>query len=148
LLVQPHEYFRDRARQVRVHGELVARPVHRRAEAAHLARDGAAGFRFPFPDALDEGLAAEVETMFAFRAQLALDHHLRGDTGVIRARLPQRGVAAHAMPASQRVHERVLERMAHVQRAGDVRRRQHDAVRGTVLALVGLVLALGRECAG
>ena len=66
--------------------------------------------------------------MFAFGAELALDHHLRGDAGVVRARLPQRGVAAHAMPARERVHERVLERVAHVQRAGDVRRRQHDAV--------------------
>ena len=32
------------------------------------------------------------------------------------------------MPARERVHERVLEGVAHVQRAGDVRRRQHDAV--------------------
>ncbi len=76
--------------------------------------------------------------MFAFRAELALDHHLRGDAGVIRARLPQRGVAAHAVPAREGVHERVLECMAHVQRAGDVRRRQHDAV--------GRSIALRSEC--
>ena len=72
--------------------------------------------------------APEVEPVFAFRAELTLDHHLRGDAGVIRARLPQRRVAAHAVPAGERVHERVLERVPHVQRAGDVRRRQHDAI--------------------
>src|SRR3546814_5478933 len=31
--------------------------------------------------------------------------------------------------ARQRIHHRVLERVAHVQRAGDIRRRDHDAVR-------------------
>src|SRR5688572_3038687 len=72
--------------------------------------------------------------MFAFHAQLALHHHLGGDAGMVGTRLPQRGVATHAMPARERVHERVLEGMAHVQRAGDVRRRQHDAVRLTVTA--------------
>ena len=70
--------------------------------------------------------------MFAFGRELALDHHLRGDAGVIRARLPQRRVAAHAVPAREGVHERVLERVAHVQRAGDIRRRQHDAVGGAI----------------
>ena len=65
----------------------------------------------------------------AFGVELALDDHLRGDAGVVGAGLPQRVIAAHAVVARQRVHERVLERVAHVQRAGDVRRRQHDAVR-------------------
>ena len=82
----------------------------------------------PLPDALDERFAAEVVAMFALGVELALDHHLRGDAGVVGARLPQRVVAAHAVLARERVHERVLERVAHVQRAGDVRRRQHDAV--------------------
>ena len=140
FLVQAHEHFGDRARQIRVHGELVARPVDRGAEAAHLARDGAAGFAFPFPDAFDEFFAAEIEPMFAFRAELALDHHLRRDAGVVGARLPQRRVAAHAVPARERVHERVLERVPHVQRAGDVRRRQHDAV--------ARAITLRRECPG
>ena len=47
--------------------------------------------------------------------------------------------AAHAVIADQRVHDRLLERVAHVQRAGDVRRRQQDAVR--------LAVARGREIA-
>ena len=60
--------------------------------------------------------------------ELALHHHLRRDAGVIGARLPQRVVAAHAVVAGEGVHQRVLERVAHVQRAGDVRRRDHDAI--------------------
>ena len=60
FVVQANEYFGDRSREVGVHRELVARPVHRGAEAAHLARDGAAGLRLPFPHALDERLAPEV----------------------------------------------------------------------------------------
>ena len=38
-------------------------------------------------------------------------------------------VAAHPVHADERVHDRVLERVPHVQRAGDVRRRQLDAER-------------------
>jgi hypothetical protein len=60
--------------------------------------------------------------------QLALDHHLRGDAGVVGARLPQHVLAAHALEAAQNVLQRVVERMAHMQRAGDVRRRDDDAI--------------------
>ena len=58
--------------------------------------------------------------------QLALDHHLRGDAGMVHARLPQHVLAAHALEADQDVLQRVVERVAHMQRAGDVRRRDDD----------------------
>ena len=61
--------------------------------------------------------------------ELLLDDDLRRDAGVVGADLPQRVVAAHAVVADQHVHQRVLERVPHVQRAGDVGRRQLDAVR-------------------
>ncbi|MER8595675.1 hypothetical protein NKH33_29700 [Mesorhizobium sp. M1182] len=44
--------------------------------------------------------------------KLALDHHLRGDAGVIHAGLPQHVLAAHALEAHQNVLQRVVERMA------------------------------------
>src|SRR5690606_34962467 len=66
--------------------------------------------------------------------QVAADHHLGRDPGVVGAHLPQRAVAAHAVVAHQRVLQGVLERMAHVQGAGDVGRRQQDGVGGTVAA--------------
>jgi hypothetical protein len=57
----------------------------------------------------------------------AFDDDLGGDAGVVGARLPQRVVAAHAVVARQRIHDRLVEAVAHVQGAGDVRRRQQDA---------------------
>mgnify|MGYP003693838417 CR=1 FL=1 len=66
--------------------------------------------------------------------QLLLDDDLRGDARVVGADLPQRVVAAHPVVADQHVHQRLLERVAHVQRAGDVRRRQLDAERPARLA--------------
>src|SRR5262249_37892826 len=50
-------------------------------------------------------------------------------------------VAAHAVIADERVHQRLLERVPHVQRAGDVRRRQLDAVRRLVMVAVAEVPA-------
>ena len=42
LFVQPHECFLHRPRHAGIHRETVAAPVHRSAEPAQLARDGAA----------------------------------------------------------------------------------------------------------
>ena len=61
--------------------------------------------------------------------ELALDDDLGRDAGVVGARHPERVVALHPVVADQRVHDRVLERMPHVQRAGDVGRRQLDRER-------------------
>jgi hypothetical protein len=60
----------------------------------------------PRPHALFELLAAEVEARLALERELPLDHGLRGDAGVVDARLPQRVAAAHA----RRAHEHVLDR--------------------------------------
>ena len=140
LRVQAHEGFHHGPGQALVHGEARARPVARGAEAAHLPLDGVARLLLPLPHALDEGVAAEVIARGAFAREQARDDHLRGDAGVVGAELPQRVAAAHAVVADQRVHDRVLERVAHVQRAGHVRRRQHDAV--------GLARSRGLEVPG
>ena len=58
--------------------------------------------------------------------ELALDDHLRGDAGMVHARLPEHVLAAHALEADQDVLQRVVERMPHMQRAGDVGRRDDD----------------------
>jgi hypothetical protein len=78
----------------------------------------------------DEVLAAQVVAAQAGFLQLALHDDLRGDAGVVRPRHPQRVVAPHAVVAGQRVHDRLVERVAHVQRARHVGRRQLDAERG------------------
>ncbi len=139
VFVQAHERLDHRVGGHRVHGEHAARPVARRADAAHLALDDVAGLLLPLPHLGDETLAAErvARLALAFGGEVARDDHFRGDARVVGAHLPQRVEAAHAVVAHQRVHQRVLERMAHVQRAGDVRRRQQDRVR--------LALAAGLE---
>jgi hypothetical protein len=58
---------------------------------------------------------------------LTLDHHLRGDAGVVGAGLPQGFIPQHSMVTGQGIHEGVLEGMTHVQRPGDIGRGDHDA---------------------
>ena len=54
--------------------------------------------------------------------ELTLDNNLRGDAGVISARLPQRVGTPHTVVAGQRIHQGLVEAVAHVQGASDVRR--------------------------
>jgi hypothetical protein len=75
-----------------------------------------------------EALAAKIVARHRFGLQLVLDDDLRRNAGVIGAELPQRVVAAHAVVADQDVHQRHLERVPHMQRSGDVRRRQLNAI--------------------
>ena len=127
-------------RQALVHGEALAAPVARGAEPAELAGDRAARIGLPLPD-LGEELLAVQELLVGVGPGRALDreadplllevahhHHLRGDAGMVGAGLPQHVVALHAAPADQNVLQRVVERMAHVQAARDVGRRDHDAI--------------------
>src|SRR3546814_4171352 len=62
----------------------------------------------------------------ALLRQLGLDHHLSGDAGVVGARLPQHVAALHALVAAEDVLDRVVQRMAHVQAARHVGRREYD----------------------
>ena len=129
LVEEVLEHRLDGLGEVLVHGEPLARPVDAVAEALHLAEDLAAVLGLPLPDALDELLAAQVVARKALAGQLALDDVLRRDARVVHARQPQHLVALHAPAAAHRVHQGVVERVAHVQRTGDVRRRQYDRER-------------------
>ena len=60
------------------------------------------------------------------RSQQLLDLRLRGDPGVVGAERPLGAPAEHAVVADQAVLDRAVERVAHVQRAGHVRRRDRD----------------------
>ena len=136
LLVQAHEGLSDDAAQLVVHGEVFAAPVHAVAHAAHLRGDGVARLFLPLPHLGDEVLArlgwggAHVVAADALLLQLALHHDLRGDARVVGAGHPHRVEAAHAMVAGQAVHDRLVERMAHVQRARHVGGRQLDGESG------------------
>ena len=129
LLVEAHEGLPHRRGEPLVHGEALVRPVDGCAHPPHLTGDGAARVLLPAPDSVHEGAPAERLAGQSLRVDLTLDHHLGRDARVIGARLPERRAPVHAVVADQRVHDRVLERVAHVQGAGHVGGRDHDAVR-------------------
>src|SRR5262249_10708730 len=144
LFAHAHEDFYDGARHLLVHREVARAlpfgvriaPVCGRPESPHLAGDGGARLLPPLPDTLDERLAPEVVPRSAFGLKLALDDDLGRDTGVVGTHDPIGVVAAHAVIPDEGVHQGLLERMPHVQRAGNVRRGQLYAIGG--LALVGV----------
>ena len=126
LLVERDEHLEHRARKPLVHGEALAAPVAGRAEPAQLAHDRAARFLLPLPDFGEEGLAAHLDAAHLALGELAFDDELRGDAGVIGARLPEHVLAAHALEAGERVLQRVVQRVPDMEVAGDVRRRDDD----------------------
>ena len=153
LFVQAHKGFGDDFGELVVHREVFAAPVHAVAHAAHLRGDGVARLLLPLPDLSDKvlarlgrrrphGVAAQ-----ALGLELAFDDDLRGDAGMVGARNPGRVAALHAVVARQAVHDGLVERVAHVQRAGDVGRRQLDRERRRVglgrlaAAVAGLAVA-------
>src|SRR2546427_279313 len=118
LLVQAHEGLVDDGRQLVVHGEVLAAPVHAVAHAAHLAGDGVAALVLPLPDLAHEVLARlgrrrahVVAAGDALLLQLALHHDLGGDARVVGAGHPDRVVALHAVVAREAVHDGLVERM-------------------------------------
>ena len=126
LVVEPLEDLVDGADVAVVEGEALALVVERGAEALVLLDDLRAVLLFPGPDPLDEGLAAELVARGALLAELFLDFRLGGDAGVVGAEDPQRVAAPHAVEADQRVLDRPVQRVTHVQRPGDVGRRDRD----------------------
>ena len=128
FLVEPHEDLGDRLAEFRVHGEAVAGPVHRCAQPPDLPGDGVPGVFLPFPHPAHEGVPPQFPPRPAFGVQQPLHDHLRGDAGVVGSHLPERVVAAHPVIADQRIHDGVLEGVAHVHGTGHVGRRNDDAI--------------------
>src|SRR5207245_8901902 len=93
----------------------------------------------PLPDALLEALAPQLLAARSLAQQLLLDLALGCDPGVIGAEDPLRAPAAHPVMTDEHVLDRAVERVTHVQRTGDVRRRDRDRV---VLARVALGLGV------
>ena len=126
LVIQAYEGLTHGARKILVHREPFARPIDRRAFAPYLIQNLSAVFLLPLPDSLDELFASQVVSRLPFLLQLARNHQLRRDTGMIHSRQPQRSPSQHTFVSRQHIHHGVLKRVAHVQRARDVRRRNYN----------------------
>ena len=106
LAVEIDEHLEDGAAEALVHGEALVRPVARGAEPAELAGDRAAALGLPFPDLGDELLAAEIGALLLPLVELALDHHLGGDAGMVHADHPERVLALQPRVADEDVLQR------------------------------------------
>ena len=127
--VQRHEGLEHGRAQPIVHGEAGAGPVTGGAESLELADDLAAGFRLPGPDAFHKGLAAHgAPARLLPLHQLAFDHHLGGDAGMVHAGLPEYVAPTHPPEPAQHILQSVIERMPDVQGPGHIGRRDHHRI--------------------
>ena len=129
LFVQFHKRRCHHGGHLRIHGEVLMLPGHRIPHTPHLLGNGRARLFLPFPHFGDKIFASQVVARLASSLQLSLDHNLRRNAGVVGAWHPQRVVATHAVVARQAVHDGLVKRMTHVQRARHIRRRQLDGKR-------------------
>ena len=143
LVVEVDEDLEHRAHVALVEREALLVVDARGPEALELLEDDPAVLLAPAPDALDERLAADLLARAALAAQELLDLRLRGDPRVVGAERPARALPEHAVVADQAVLDRAVERVAHVQDAGHVGRRDRDRE-----VLVRRPLRLGGEEAG
>ena len=142
-LVQPQKSFLHRRRQLGVHGERLARPVGRRADAPQLATNGPPILVHPLVHLGHERVAAQVAASDPlFTGQRFFDDGLGGDAGVVCAWHPQRRAPPHAGPPHDGILDGRHQSMAQVKGPGDVRGRNHHD-KGWVRAPVGR--RFGRE---
>ena len=122
---------------VLVHGEALVVKVNRAAHALDLLDDDAAVLVGPVPAGVDKLVATDLQAADALAFELLIDLGLRGDTGMVGAQHPARGLAAHAGHTDNGVLDGVIGGVAHVELAGHVGRRNGDgAVAHTLAALV------------
>ena len=136
LVIQLAEGLPDGLGAALVHGKAGAAPVAGNAHLLLLLDDAVAVFLLPLPDPLQELLPAQVIAGLALLdAQLFLHLDLGGDAGVVGAGDPEGGVALHPLEAGQDVLQGAVQRVTHVELAGDVGGR-HDDGEGLLLGVL------------
>ena len=129
VVIQLDEHAAHGQRIVVVKGEPCAGPVARCANGLELIEDLAARLIYVFPHTLNERVAPEILTSFAFRSDGSLNYVLGGDTRVVGTRQPKRLAPPHALEADEHVLQRVIQAVPHVQHVCHVWRRNHDHIR-------------------
>ena len=94
-------------------------------------------------------------TGHVLRGKLAFHHNLRGNARVVGAGNPAGVVAFHAVVAGEAVHNGLIERVPHVQRAGYVGRGELDGKRlgagkigGEIALLFPVLVVFGFDVGG
>ena len=126
FLVETYKDLPYGAREALVQGKALARPVGRDAYFLKLVYYPVAVLLFPLPDSIDKRIAADRVAVGAFLRQGPFYYVLRCDARMVGARHPERPSAGHACPTYKDVLQRGVKGVAHVQRAGDVWRRDDD----------------------
>ena len=135
LVIELTEGLPDGLGKALVHSEAGTAPVAGNAHLLLLFHDTAAVFFLPLPHTLEELLPAQVIAGQALLgAQLLLHLDLGGDTGVVHAGQPQRGVALHPLETGQDILKGAVQGVAHMELAGDVG-RGHDDGKGRLLGI-------------
>ena len=124
---------------VLVHGKALVIKIDGAAHPLNLLDDDAAVLVGPIPARVDKLIAADLQAADTLALELLVDLGLRGDTGVIGAQHPARGLAAHAGHTDDGVLDGVVGGMAHVELAGHVGRRNGDGA--VAHALAALIVA-------
>ena len=120
-----------------VHGKALVIEVDGAAHTLNLLDDDAAVLVGPIPASVDKLLATNLQAADALALELLVDLGLCGDTGVVGAEHPARGLAAHAGHTDDGILDGVVGSVAHVELAGHVGRRNGDgAVAHALTALV------------
>ena len=142
LIVQADEHFLDGVGAALVHREALALPVAGAAQLFQLADDAVAVGVLPVPGALQKAVAADHLFGQALLAHFGNDFGLGGNGGMVGAGHPQGGVALHPLVAGQDVLPGFVHGVAHVQLAGNVRRRHDDGKRFFAAVDLGMEIPL------
>ena len=139
VVVPVAEDFTHSLGVILVHGETLVIEVDGAAHTLDLLDDDAAVLVGPIPAGVDKLIATDFQAANALALKLLVDLCLRGDTGMVGAQHPARGLAAHAGHTDDGVLDRVIGGVAHVELAGHIGRRNGDGA--VAHALAALVVA-------
>ena len=136
LLIEADEDLPHSLGAALVHGEALTVPVQGRTQGAQLGHDAIAEFFLPVPYPLQKLLASQVVTAQALLPERPLHLGLGGNARVVAAGHPDGIEPLHTVIADQNILQSVVQSMAHVQLARDIRGRDHHAI--GLLALIHL----------
>lgn len=126
-----------------VHGESLPRPVDTATQRSELGGNAIAILLLPLPNLLHKLLSAKIVTVLSILLHEHLLHNgLGGNTSMVSTRHVQSGMALHPMPSGQRILHGSRQRMAQMERSGNIGRGDdHDELFIVRPALGGLWIA-------